>query len=181
MTVLPDYEIEKECIKGYKPLVSPYRSENLQPASLDVTLHNSFRCFFKDPKHQAIDLNEPETIKDITFPYKNDFIILRPGEFILGCTEEVVDIPANMVARIEGKSSLGRLGLVIHATAGFIDPGFNGRVTLEIASFLDRPIILHAGNTIAQISFEEMKNSASFPYTGRYQGDTDVRESRYTG
>lgn len=172
--ILADHEIEMFCIQH--DMVVPYRPDNLQPASIDVALHDSFRTF--EPHDEGfVDLDKPV---DITKAVKRDRFVLHPGEFVLGVTEEVVTIPHNIVARIEGKSSIGRLGLAIHVTAGFIDPGFHGRVTLEMVNLNKLPIILRAGKLVAQISFQYMNCTPRKSYQGRYQGDLDVSASRYS-
>lgn len=197
--ILPDFAIEKLCQPTTKvpvdndlllsnppqrrtkeiaqvPMVDPYRPEQLQPASYDVRLHDRF--MISEPHDEGyIDLDDP---KDITKYVQRDRFVLHPGEFVLGVTEEVVHMPDNVVARIEGKSSIGRLGLAIHVTAGFIDPGFNGRVTLEMVNLNKLPIILRAGKLVAQLSFQYMSDPARKPYEGRYQGDMDVTASRYS-
>lgn len=172
--ILPDYEIELFCVRH--EMVKPYRPDNLQPASLDVALHDRF-CISEPHDEGYIDLADPV---DITKYVQRDRFVLHPGEFVLGVTEEVVHIPNNVVARIEGKSSIGRLGLAIHVTAGFIDPGFHGRITLEMVNLNKLPIILRAGRLVAQLSFQYMTASARKPYAGRYQGDMDVTASRYS-
>lgn len=170
--ILPDYQIREYCLKG---MVDPFRNENIQPASLDVTLYNEFRTS-SGHSHVGIDLNDPP---DITNLVESDHFVLHPGEFVLGVTEEIVKIPHDIVSRIEGKSSLGRLGLAVHVTAGFIDPGFNGRVTLEMVNLNRLPIILRAGKLVAQLSFQFMTAPSEQPYQGRYQGDLTAAPSRY--
>jgi dCTP deaminase len=174
--VLNDVEIEYRAI--HYNLIDPFDLEQLQPASYDMRLSKNFRVFSRQ-KMVAIDLDDPDTYKDATEPVEADEFVLHPGEFVLGSTVEIVDIPPAWVARIEGKSSLGRLGLIIHATAGFCDPGFNGAVTLEMANLAPVPIILRANKLICQMSFQQMNHAARKPYDGRYQGDLTVAPSRY--
>lgn len=170
--ILNDAAIISRCKGG---MIEPFRPENVQPASIDVALFNSFRVF--EPHDEGyIDLNEPA---DITKPVLRDRFVLHPGEFVLGATEEVVRMPDDLVARIEGKSSIGRLALAVHVTAGFIDPGFHGRVTLEMVNLNKLPIILRSGKLVAQLSFHTLVAPAERPYQGRYQGDMDVASSRY--
>jgi dCTP deaminase len=112
--------------------------------------------------------------------------VIHPGEFVLGRTEEVVEMPDDIVSRIEGKSSLGRLGLIVHATAGFVDPGFKGSLTLEITNLTRVPIILWPGKPIAQLSFMALDAPAERPYGhpelgSHYHGQVDATESRYEG
>ena len=176
--ILPDHEIYDRCVRvraPAEPLVTPYRAQNLQPASIDVTLADEFRVFVPHGEG-LIDLNNPV---DLTRKVETDRFVLHPGEFVLGVTEEMVNMPDDLVARIEGKSSLGRLGLIVHATAGFIDPGFRGCVTLEMTNLMRLPLVLRPGKLIAQISFHQMSSAAKQPYAGRYQGDMGVGESRY--
>lgn len=174
--ILSDTQIRNRCIKG---LIDPYRSENVQPASIDVTLGTRFRVFDAS-EIVAIDLSDPVDItRMIECSEPASSMIIHPGEFVLGHTEEKVKMPHDLVARIEGKSSLGRLGLIVHATAGFIDPGFEGRITLEMTNLLRVPIILRPGKLIGQLSFHLMSQPAAKPYAGRYQGDADVSASRY--
>jgi dCTP deaminase len=180
MGVLPDHYIRELCFTA-DPLVAPFKPERVQPASYDVALGEEFRVFNLND-FKAVDLGNPETFKDLTsqkvVPAGEKFV-LHPGEFVLGITEEAVVIPDNMVSRIEGKSSLGRLGLIVHATAGYIDPGFRGRITLEMTNLLRIPIILRPGLAIAQLSFQYLESAAAHPYRGRYQGDMGVAPSRF--
>lgn len=161
--------------KEGRPLVEQCELGNIQPASIDVRLGRRFKVF--EPHDEGIiDLADPV---DITREVERDTFVLHPGEFVLGHTVEWVNIPDNIVGRVEGKSSLGRLGLIVHATAGFLDPGFCGRITLEMTNLMRVPLRLHALQLIAQISFQEMSSAAHKPYHGRYQGDTTVASSRF--
>lgn len=172
--ILPDHEIAALCKSAN--LVRPFRPENVQPASLDVTLFDRFRVFEQSDR-EVVDLS---ALEDTSVYVQCDRLMLRPGEFALGATEEVVSIPNDLVARIEGKSSVGRAGLAVHITAGFIDPGFMGRITLEMVNLNpEKTVIVHAGRPIAQLSFHQMTSAAIRPYEGRYQGDMDVVPSRY--
>lgn len=177
--ILPDHEIQALCTPTHGvPLLEPYDPEQVEPASYDVRLGHDFKIFQRDDT-PFIDLDDPADItKDVHVP-DGGFLLLHPGEFILGVTIEVVHMPDNLVARIEGKSSIGRLGLSIHITAGFIDPGFNGPVTLEMASDHPLPLKLRPGKKIAQLSFHQMTSSASKPYNGRYQNASTVESSKY--
>lgn len=157
-------------------LISPFDREQINPASYDLRLHYMTRWFDRTMKLDTADLEEH------TFPYEiEDFVLLEPDEFILGCTQERVSLPADLVARVEGKSSLGRLGLMVHVTAGYIDPGFDGQVTLEIKNVNRVPIKLYAGMRIGQIAFERMSSVPIKDYnqTGHYQGQEGPTESRY--
>jgi dCTP deaminase len=181
MSVLPDIAIRNKARSDR--LIEPYHEGQLQPASYDVRLGSELLVPFsisKDP----IDLREPvpddiyERI-DMSMGY-----VLRPREFVLGVTEERVNIPNGIVGRIEGKSSIGRLGLTAHVTAGYLDPGFCGRVTLEIVNLFPRQIRLRPGVFIAQLGFEYMAGPSKRPYgspglQSRYQGADDVQGSRH--
>ena len=155
--------------------------ELVQPASVDLRLGSSFRVFHNH-RTSAIDLREPPT--NLTEEVTGEMFVIHPGEFVLGVTEEYVELPDDIVARIEGKSSLGRLGLIVHATAGFVDPGFKGTLTLEITNLTRVPIKLYPGLLIAQLSFMSLDAPAERPYGSaelgsHYQGQTAATESRY--
>lgn len=172
--ILPDHEIEAYALRG---MIYPYLPKNLQPASYDVRLSRDF-LVSHEGEIERIDMGDPSTFDDISRLVQSDRFVLHPGEFVLGATMEMVEIPDHLVGRIEGKSSPARLGLVVH-NAGYLDPGFNGVITLEIANLRRVPIILRAGALIAQLSFSEMTSAARTPYQGRYQGDATVTTSRY--
>lgn len=175
--ILPDFKIAERCLMA--GLVSPYIRENVQPASIDLCLGNEFRVFHNhDIEHVDLD-NIPDDMTELVRVGDEEHFILHPGEFVLGVTYEQVWMPDDLVGRVEGKSSLGRLGLIVHATAGFIDPGFHGRVTLEMTNLLRIPIKMRPGRLICQISFHQMSAPAQKPYSGRYQGDMSVAPSRY--
>jgi dCTP deaminase len=166
--------------------IEPWDPTMVQPASVDLKLGNSFRVFHNH-RIQAIDLADPPggLTEHVEIDEDEPFVI-HPGEFVLGRTEEHVVIPDDIVARIEGKSSLGRLGLIVHATAGFVDPGFSGSLTLEITNFNSVPIVLRPGLPIAQLSFMTLDKPAERPYGhealgSHYHGQTDATESRYEG
>jgi dCTP deaminase len=158
----------------------------VQPASVDLKLGTSFRVFHNH-RIQVIDLAAPP--QGLTEPVEVDTdepFVIHPNEFVLGRTEEHVEMPDDLVARIEGKSSLGRLGLIVHATAGFVDPGFAGTLTLEITNFNSVPIVLRPGLPIAQLSFMTLDRAAERPYGhpdlgSHYQRQVDATESRYEG
>lgn len=177
--ILSDRDISREMSMGV-PLINPFNQEHLQPASIDVRLSNEFREFNRG-NHYVID---PKTDMDLSSPRVADSLFINPGEFMLGCTIESLNIPQHIVARVEGKSSLGRLGLLVHATAGFVDPGFVGQITLELNNVNKHPIILYSGMKIAQISFMYTNSRASLPYganklKSKYQGQTGPVPSRY--
>jgi dCTP deaminase len=163
--------------------LEPLDMSLLQPSSFDVRIDRFFRLFdnhkyaFIDPAEQQDDLTRfVEVAPDEPF-------ILHPGEFVLGSTYEFVSLPDNIAARLEGKSSLGRLGLVTHSTAGFVDPGFNGHVTLELSNMATLPIKLWPGMKIGQLCFFQLSSPSETPYgsakyLNRYQGQRGPTASR---
>ncbi|MGI8922031.1 MAG: dCTP deaminase [Solirubrobacteraceae bacterium] len=164
--------------------VDPWDRELVQPASLDVRLGSSFRVFHNH-RASAIDLRQPPVnlTEEVTIGDEEPFVI-HPGEFCLGATQEWVELPDDVVARIEGKSSLGRLGLIVHATAGFCDPGWQGTLTLELNNLTRVPIVLAPGLKIAQLSFMTLDRPALRPYGSsglgsHYQGQRAATASRY--
>ncbi len=158
----------------------------VQPASVDLKLGPSFRVFHNH-RIQVIDLADPpQDLTEHVQVENGDTFVIHPNEFVLGRTEEWVELPDDIVARIEGKSSLGRLGLIVHATAGFVDPGFKGTLTLEITNFNSVPIVLRTGLPIAQLSLMALDAPAERPYGhedlgSHYHGQRDATESRYEG
>ncbi|HEY8867382.1 MAG TPA: dCTP deaminase [Solirubrobacteraceae bacterium] len=162
----------------------PWDEGMVQPASVDLRLGDSFRVFHNH-RTSAIDLREPPSnlTEEVKVTDGEPFVI-HPGEFCLGRTKEWVELPDDIVARIEGKSSLGRLGLIVHATAGFCDPGWKGTLTLELANLTRVPIKLYAGLAIAQLSFMTLDAPALRPYGheqlgSHYQGQVEATASRY--
>src|SRR6201982_3849093 len=164
--------------------IDPWDPGMVQPASVDLRLGRSFRVFHNH-RITAVDLGDPpsELTEQVIVEDGGTFVI-HPGEFCLGRTEEWVELPDDVVARIEGKSSLGRLGLVVHATAGFCDPGWPGTLTLELNNLTRVPIKLYPGLLIAQLSFMGLDRAAEKPYgspelKSHYQGQVAATESRY--
>ena len=181
--VLSDRTIQRRLDEGSIE-IEPYDPSLLQPSSVDVRVDRFFRVFhnarypFIDVKEKQEDLTELVEIDDES-PF-----ILHPGEFVLGSTLERVRLPDDLVARLEGKSSLGRLGLLIHSTAGFIDPGWDGHVTLELSNVANLPITIYFGMKIGQLSFVQLTEPASAPYGSaglgsKYQGQKGPTPSRY--
>jgi dCTP deaminase len=179
--ILSDRDILSGIEKGTIQ-ITPFIIENLQPASIDITLAPMVRVFdnyeieFVDIK-QKIDPSRKIILKD------DQSFIIHPGDFILGSTVEKVTLPNNLAAKIEGRSSLGRLGLIIHATAGYVDPGFSGNLTLEISNISRLPIKLYPHMRIAQITFEIMSSEVINPYGSsklgsKYQGQIDPTSSK---
>ena len=182
-SVLSDGTITRLVEEGHIQ-IEPWHRDMVQPASIDLRLGTSFRVFHNH-RAAAIDLNDPprDLTEHIEIDEERPFVI-HPGEFVLGRTLEWVELPNDVVSRIEGKSSVGRLGLIVHATAGFVDPGFSGTLTLEITNLTRVPIKLYAGKPIAQLSFMMLDAPAQRPYGHRelgshYQGQEDATESRY--
>jgi dCTP deaminase len=184
-SVLSDGTIRRLVAEG-RVLIEPWDEAMVQPASVDLRLGTSFRVFHNH-RITAIDLADPPRgLTELVEVDDHDSFVIHPGEFVLGRTQEHVELPDDIVARIEGKSSLGRLGLIVHATAGFVDPGFKGTLTLEITNLTRVPIILWPGKPIAQLSFMALDQPAERPYGhpelgSHYHGQTDATESRYEG
>src|ERR671934_2954390 len=165
--------------------IEPWDESLVQPASIDLRLGDSFRVFHNH-RAEAIDLRAgpPAGLTEEVVVGGEEGFVIHPGEFCLGRTEEWVELPDDVVARIEGKSSLGRLGLIVHATAGFIDPGWKGTLTLELNNLTRVPIKLYPGLLIAQLSFMGLDRAAERPYGSpelgsHYQGQVAATESRY--
>jgi len=184
-SVLSDGTIRRLVDEG-RITIEPWDPGMVQPASVDLNLGPSFRVFHNF-RVAAIDLADPPTnLTEHVQLGEGESFVIHPGEFVLGRTQEHVQIPDDIVARIEGKSSLGRLGLIVHATAGFVDPGFQGTLTLEITNLTRVPIILWPGRPIAQLSFMTLDAPAQRPYGhpdlgSHYHGQIDATESRYEG
>ncbi|MCA0253438.1 MAG: dCTP deaminase [Actinobacteria bacterium] len=180
--LLSDRDILAEVETG-RVRLDPWDPQMVQPASVDVRLDRYFRLF-DNHKYPSIDPAEsqPELTRLIEVPADEPFV-LHPGEFVLGSTYELVGLPDDLAARLEGKSSLGRLGLLTHSTAGFVDPGFTGHVTLELSNVATLPIKLWPGMKIGQLCFFRLSSPAQHPYgsgaTGsRYQGQRGPTASR---
>jgi dCTP deaminase len=166
--------------------IDPWDDSLVQPASVDLRLGDSFRVFHNH-RTTAIDLREPPAgLTEEVIVGADESFVIHPGEFCLGRTLEWVELPNDIVARIEGKSSIGRLGLIVHATAGFCDPGWQGTLTLELNNLTRVPIRLYPGVLIAQLSFMALDRAAERPYGSpelgsHYQGQRAATESRYEG
>src|SRR5690625_6271772 len=180
--LLSDRDIRESLASGRIGL-DPYDDEMIQPASVDVRLDRYFRLF-DNHKYPVIDpsVRQPDLTRLLEVDPDEPFM-LHPGEFVLASTLEVVTVGDDVAARLEGKSSLGRLGLLTHSTAGFIDPGFSGHVTLELSNVATLPITLWPGMKIGQLCFFRLSSSAVHPYgsqaTGnRYQGQRGPTASR---
>jgi dCTP deaminase len=182
-SVLSDGTIRR-LVEDGRIKIDPWDESLVQPASVDLRLGDSFRVFHNH-RASAIDLRDPpqHLTEEVKVTGDEPFVI-HPGEFALGRTMEWVELPDDIVARIEGKSSLGRLGLIVHATAGFCDPGWKGTLTLELANLTRVPILLYHGLAIAQLSFMALDVPAERPYGheelgSHYQGQIDATASRY--
>ena len=164
--------------------IDPYDPSLLQPSSVDVRVDRFFRVFH-NARYPFIDVKEPqEDLTELVEMEDGAPFILHPGEFVLGSTLERIRLPDDLVARLEGKSSLGRLGLLIHSTAGFIDPGFDGHVTLELSNVANLPITIYPEMKIGQLSFVQLSEAAEAPYGSgglgsKYQGQQGPTPSRY--
>ena len=182
-SVLSDGTIARLVEEG-RIRIDPWKPALVQPASVDLRLGDSFRVFHNH-RVPAIDLRHPpENLTEEVVVPEGDSFVIHPGEFCLGRTLEWVELPDDIVARIEGKSSLGRLGLIVHATAGFCDPGWHGTLTLELNNLTRVPIKLWAGLPIAQLSFMALDAPAERPYGhadlgSHYQGQIAATASRY--
>ncbi len=181
--VLSDRTIERLVAEG-RIEIDPYDDGLLQPSSVDVRVDRYFRVFRNHAyPHIDVKLPQDELTELVEIEDETPFI-LHPGEFVLGSTLERVRLPDDLVARLEGKSSLGRLGLLIHSTAGFIDPGFDGHVTLELSNVANLPITIYYAMKIGQLSFVQMTEPAATPYGSsglgsKYQGQRGPTPSRY--
>jgi len=181
--ILSDRDIRGE-IDARRIVIDPYLPDAVQPSSVDLHLGNRFRVF-RNNRTAVIDprVEQPELTELVEITGDEPFV-LHPGEFVLGATFERVALPDDLVARLEGRSSLGRLGLMIHSTAGYVDPGWEGTLTLELSNVANLPIKLYDGMKIGQISFQRLSSAAEVPYGdkrigSRYRGQTDPTASRY--
>jgi dCTP deaminase len=181
--ILSDRTIRAELEAG-RIVIDPLDEQCIQPSSVDLRLDRLFRVFLN---HTMPVIDVKEDLEDLTRLVEigeGEAFILHPGEFVLGSTYERVTLPDDLVGRIEGKSSLGRLGLLIHSTAGFIDAGFSGYLTLELSNVANLPITLYPGMKIGQVSFLRMTTPADVPYGSarvgsKYQGQRGPTPSRY--
>jgi dCTP deaminase len=183
MSVLSDRDIRRELEAG-RVVIRPYAPGDLQPSSVDLHLDHSFRVF-RNNRYPYIDVRAPQPdLTELIRIEGDEPFILHPGEFVLGQTLEWVELPDDLVARLEGKSSLGRLGLLIHSTAGYVDPGWKGTLTLELSNVANLPIALYYGMRIGQISFFQMTGPVERPYGSpelgsKYQGQSEPTASAF--
>jgi dCTP deaminase len=181
--VLSDRDIRAE-IEAGRIVIDPFIPDAVQPSSVDLHLDRRFRVF-RNSRYPFIDVraDQPELTELVEIGGDEPFI-LHPGEFVLGSTFERVQLPNDLVARLEGKSSLGRLGLLIHSTAGYVDPGWDGNLTLELSNVANLPITLYDGMKIGQISFQRLSSPAEVGYGdarigSKYRGQRDPTASLY--
>jgi dCTP deaminase len=180
--LLSDRDIRAQ-INDKRVGVEPFDEAMIQPSSVDVRLDKFFRVF-ENHMYEVIDpsLEQPELTREI-IAEDGEAFILHPGEFVLASTYEVITLPDDIAGRLEGKSSLGRLGLLTHSTAGFIDPGFSGHITLELSNVANLPVKLYPGMKIGQLCLIKLSSAAEHPYgsaqyLNRYQGQRGPTPSR---
>ncbi|MGV1008038.1 MAG: dCTP deaminase [Dermatophilaceae bacterium] len=168
--LLSDRDIRAEVAVG-RIRLDPWDPAMVQPSSVDVHLDRYFRLF-DNHRYPYIDpaLEQPDLTRLVEIGDPDETLVLHPGEFVLGSSLEVVTLPDDLAARVEGKSSLGRLGLLTHATAGFVDPGFSGHVTLELSNVATLPIVLYPGMKIGQLCFFRLSSAAENPYGSHVSG-----------
>ncbi len=180
--VLSDRTIKLEVARG-RIIIDPLDPDDIQPSSVDLHLGDDFQVFrnsrlpYIDPERE-----QPGLTERVTASVEEPFV-LHPGEFVLGTTSERIALPDDVVGRLEGKSSLGRLGLLIHSTAGYVDPGWDGKLTLELSNVANLPMVLTPGMRIGQISFSQMTTPVDRPYGhpelgSKYQGQSEATPSR---
>lgn len=181
--VLSDRTIREEIQRG-RIIIEPLDWSCLQPASIDVHLDRKF-LVFRNSRRPYIDVRQnTDDITEMVETEGDNPFILHPGEFVLGSTLERITLPDDIVGRLEGKSSLGRLGLLIHSTAGYVDPGWQGQLTLELSNVSNLPVTLYHGMKIGQVSFLRLSTPAENPYGSeklgsKYQGQSAPTASRY--
>ncbi|MDP9405697.1 MAG: dCTP deaminase [Actinomycetota bacterium] len=181
--ILSDRSI-REALDSGRITIAPLGEDALQPSSVDVRLDAQFRVF-ANHRHPYIDVRQEQAdLTELVDVPDGEAFVLHPGEFVLGSTLERVALPDDLVARIEGKSSLGRLGLLVHATAGFVDCGYEGWLTLELSNVANLPIAIYPGMKIGQLAFFQLTTAAERPYgsatlRSKYQGQRGPTASRY--
>ncbi|MDP9243902.1 MAG: dCTP deaminase [Chloroflexota bacterium] len=181
--ILSDRDIRAEIASG-RIVIDPYTPDAVQPSSVDLHIDRRFRVF-RNTRYAFIDVrvDQPD-LTELVEIIDDEPFILHPGEFVLGSTLERVALPDDLVARLEGKSSLGRLGLLIHSTAGYVDPGWDGNLTLELSNVANLPITLYHGMKIGQVSFQRLTSPVEIGYGderigSKYRGQRDPTASLY--
>jgi dCTP deaminase len=183
VSVLSDRDI-RAALEAGGIVIRPYDPKDLQPSSVDLHLDRRFRVF-RNNRYPYIDVRAPQPdLTEMVSVVDDEPFILHPGEFVLGQTLEWTELPNDLVARLEGKSSLGRLGLLIHSTAGYVDPGWKGNLTLELSNVANLPIALYYGMKIGQISYFKMSSEVDRPYGSpdlgsKYQGQSEPTASAF--
>ena len=181
--VLSDRDI-RAALEGGRLRIKPYDPADLQPSSVDLHMDRAFRVF-RNNRYPYIDVRSPQPdLTELLTVADDEAFVLHPGEFVLGQTLEWIELPDDIVARLEGRSSLGRLGLLIHSTAGYVDPGWKGNLTLELSNVANLPISLYYGMKIGQISFLRMTSPVERPYGSpelgsKYQGQSQPTASAF--
>lgn len=182
MTVLSDHTIKEELAAG-RLVIDPLDEADIQPASVDLHLDRVFRIF-RITRRPYVDVRQPvEDLTELVSIEDDEPFIIQPGSFVLASTLESITLPDDIVARVDGKSSLGRLGLLVHATAGYAHPGWTGKLTLELSNQSQMPIALYYGMKVSQMSFLRMSTPVERPYgseglASKYQGQTGPTPSR---
>ncbi len=184
--ILSDRDIRAAITSGRVKIETdqPEMFQHIHASSMDMRLGNVFKLY-EHSKFAVLDPKRPETLsgnmRTITIPDGDSFMV-QPGEFVLGVTREKITVPDDLVVRVEGRSSLGRLGIIVHSTAGFVDPGFSGTITLEISNLNRMPVALYPGMRVCQLAFEQMTSPAEMPYNlkpgSKYQNQVLPEESR---
>lgn len=184
--ILSDRDIRKAVESGKVKIESPVKAflPHIHASSMDLRLGNIFKLY-EHSRFAVLDPKKPESfvnnMRTVIVENGEPFIV-QPGEFVLGVTQERITVPHDLVVRVEGRSSLGRLGIIVHSTAGFVDPGFSGTITLEISNLNRLPVALYPDMRICQIAFEELSSPAEIPYDkkpfSKYQGQTLPEESK---
>src|SRR3989344_9310874 len=154
-----------------KLVIDPLKDEHIRPAAIDLTLHENFRVF-RNNSHTHIDVKEKFDVTELVKAKEDGSIIIHPREFILGSTQEVITLSPDLIGLLEGRSSLGRIGLIVHATASFVQPGFSGYLTFEMSNISNIPIKIYAGMRVAQIAFLQMSSPVDVNYaksSNKYQ------------
>ncbi|HZZ98468.1 MAG TPA: dCTP deaminase [Candidatus Saccharimonadia bacterium] len=161
--VLSDRDI-RDYIKKKKIVIKPLDPKHIRPAAIDLTLHRNFRVF-RNNANTHIDVKEKFDVTELVKAKADGSMIIHPREFVLGSTREVITLPNDLIGMLEGRSSLGRIGLIVHATASFVQPGFSGYLTFEMSNISNLPIKLYTGMSVAQIAFLQMSSPVEIDYS----------------